>query len=133
MSQKPKRRKALALLLPAALLIALFSINIGSAQAYVPNPYCGVLLPPEGLCSGGAHTNLQGNVAQYPGAPATHLWVCQRVYDNTLGKYVSASCAKDTTGTADNVIGYLGHSLTPYVQNGSNVNSHTVQGYWYSP
>jgi hypothetical protein len=133
MSHKPKRRKTLAVLLPAALLIALFSINVGSAQAATPHSYCGGLLPPEGLCSGGAHTNLQGNIAQYPGAPATHLWVCQRVYNNTLGKYVSASCAQDQTGTSNNVIGYLGHSLTPYVQNGSSVNSHTVIGYWYSP
>jgi len=132
MSQKPKRRKTLALLLPAALLIALFSINVGSAQAVSPNPYCGGLLPPEGLCSGGAHTNLQGNIAQYPGT-GSHLWVCQRVYDNTLGKYVAASCGQDLTGSSNNAIGYLGHSLTPYVQNGSNVNSHTVNGYWYSP
>jgi hypothetical protein len=132
MSQKPNRRKALAVLLPAALLIALFTINIGSAQAATPHNYCGSLLSPEALCPGGAHTDLQGNVAKYPGT-GSHLWVCQRVYDNTLAKYVAASCGQDETGTSINAITYLGHSLTPYVQNGSSVNWHTVNGIWYSP
>jgi len=122
----------LAVLLPAALLIALFSINTGGAQAATPHGYCGGLLPPEGLCPGGAHTDLQGNVAKYPGT-GSHLWVCQRVYNNTLAKYVSASCGQDETGSSTNAIGYLGHNMTPYVQNGSSVNWHTVNGTWYSP
>jgi len=122
----------LAILLPAALLVALFSVNVSGAQATTPHAYCGTLLPPTGICSGGAHTNLQGNFALYPGTETT-LLVCQQVYDNTLAKYVAASCGVNGTGAADNAIAYLGHSLTPYVQNGSNENWHTVNGRWISP
>lgn len=122
----------LAILLPAALLVALFSINASGAQAAVGHDYCGTLLPPTGICSGGAHTNLQGNVALYPGTETT-LLVCQQVYDNTLAKYVAASCGVNGTGSASNAIAYLGHNLTPYVQNGSNENWHTVNGRWFSP
>lgn len=130
--QRPVGRRMLTVLLPIALLVALFSINAGGAQAATGHEYCGGLLPPEGLCSGGAHTNLQGNVALYPGKETT-LLVCQRVYDNTLAKYVAASCGVNGTGSASNAISWLGHSLTPYVQNGSNVNAHTVNGLWFSP
>jgi hypothetical protein len=125
------RYKLFRVLLPAALLVALMAFSSG-AQGAVKHSYCGSLLPPTGTCNGGAHLDLQGNVALYPGTEST-LTVCQQVYDNTLAKYVSASCGVNGTGSASNVIGYLGHSLTPYVQNGSSVNWNTVNGLWYSP
>jgi hypothetical protein len=130
-STRSVRYKLFRVLLPAALLVALMAIS-SSAQGAVKHHYCGVLLPPTGNCNGGAHLDLQGNVALYPGT-SSNLTVCQQVYNNTLAKYVSASCGVNGTGSTTNVAGYLGHSLTPYVQNGSSVNWHTVDGYWFSP
>jgi hypothetical protein len=131
-SAKMARRGLLRVLLPAALVLALMSIGAASAQGTTPHNYCGSVLPPLGTCSGGAHTNLQGNVALFPGEKTT-LTVCQQVFDNTLGKFVAASCGVNGTGSASNVIGFLGDSLTPFVQNGSSENAHTVNGIWVSP
>lgn len=120
------------MLLPAALVVALMSIGVGSAQGTTPHPYCLGVLPPQGTCNGGPQTNLQGNVALFP-SDGTKLTVCQQVFDNTLGMSVSATCGVNGTGSATNVIGFLGHSLTPFIQNGSTVNAHTMEGRWISP
>ncbi|HEY2715972.1 MAG TPA: hypothetical protein VGI73_07115 [Solirubrobacterales bacterium] len=114
-----------------ALLFALFAINTSGAQAATAHFYCGTVLPPLGTCNGGAHTNLQGNVALYPGSGS--LLVCQQIFDNSTGKYVASSCGVNGTGGESQTVGILGHSLTPFVQNGSSENAHTVNGDWFSP
>jgi hypothetical protein len=108
------------------------SIGAASAQGATRHEYCGTLLPPLGTCSGGAHTNLQGNVALYPGKES-NLTVCQQVFDNTAGEIVYATCGVNGTGSISALTPLLGHSLTPSVQNGSSVNAHTVNGQWFSP
>lgn len=76
----------------------MMAIGATGAQGATKHEYCGSLLPPTGTCNGGPHTNLQGNIALYPGTETT-LLVCQQVYDNTLAKYIAASCGVNGTGS----------------------------------
>lgn len=131
-SQRPIGLKLLAALVPMALLLAL-AINTGSARAAIGHDYCGTVIAPGGICTdNGFRTNLQGNVALFPGEKTT-LTVCQEVFSHNLGRIISSTCGINGTGSASNVSSFLGQTLTPYVKNGSTVNPHTVRGIWFSP
>jgi hypothetical protein len=118
-------------LLPIAVLVGVMALGPGSASAATQHNYCGTLLPPQGWCSTSSQTTLDQNIAWYPGSG--NLTVCEEVYDHTSNGILSLSCAVNGVSSPHYFgSGSFGHSLQPYVQNGSTQNSHTVNGTWWS-
>jgi hypothetical protein len=118
-------------LLPFALLLGLLALAPAGAQAATQHNYCGTLLPPQGWCSTSSQTTLDQNIAWYPGEG--NLTVCEEVYDHSTNGILSLKCAVNGVSSPHYYgTGSFGHSLQPYVQNGSSSNAHTVNGTWWS-
>jgi hypothetical protein len=107
------------------------ALGPAAAQADTQHNYCGTLLPPDGWCTTGSSNTLYLNIAWYPGSG--NLTVCEEVYDHTVDRAISYKCAVNGVDSPNYYgTGTFGHSLQPYVQNGSGVNAHTVNGTWWS-